>query len=437
MKTKVIFIFILGLASSAAAPVRGDEVADRDRAYEDRIADLERKVDVLVGELERTRSDMVVPEEPDLESRYGLGPAASKVYVLARGLSIGGYGEGFYRTFVSDKGSQSDTTDWLRGVLYVGYKFSDRIVFNSEIEFEHATTSKEGSVSVEFAALDFFFRDWANARTGLLLLPMGFLNEIHEPPFFYGVNRPDVERFIIPSTWRENGGGLFGNLGETLEYKLYAVNGLDATGFAPSGLRGGRQSGSKALAEDLAAVGRLDWTPLPGLLVGGSFYVGNSGQAQDVEGVAIPDSLTTLFDLHGQWQWRGLHLRSLFTMAFVDEAGKLSRALEDTGDLDPGEAVADAMIGGYGEVAYDVMSWLRGGDGEATLEPFYRFEWYDTQWNMPSGFAADEQRDVRVHTVGLQLKPIPNVVLKADYRNRSARRGTIADEVNLGVGYVF
>jgi hypothetical protein len=414
----VLALGLLALPVGGAARAAGDAAAapQQQLAYEDRIADLERTVQVLAEELERTREGLMVPDElPELEGRHGYGPAASKVYGLSRGLSIGGYGEAFYRNYVSDKGSQSDTADMLRAVLYFGYKFSDRVVFNSEIEFEHATTDAEGSVSVEFATLDFLFADWANARAGLLLLPMGWLNELHEPPFFYGVNRPDVERFLIPSTWRENGGGVFGRLGEQVEYQLYAVNGMDATGFRSSGLRDGRQKGSKALAESLAVTGRIDWTPTQGLLLGASFYAGDSGQNQRLGGVAVPDSLTTLFDVHAQYRWRGLHLRGLYSMAFVDDAGSLTQVLQDAGELfDAG----DLVVAQHEGPALDAL-----GARERQLESF--------------GAAVDRSRDVQVHTVGIQLRPIPNVVLKADYRNRSADKGSLADEFNLGVGYVF
>jgi hypothetical protein len=408
-----------------AAPALAQEVAgagDVDLLYEDRIAELERTVKVLAEELERTRSEVTVPEEPELKSSYGMGPAASKVYQLARGLSIGAYGEAYYRNYVGDQTTESNTADFLRAVLYFGYKFSERIVFNSEIEIEHAD-----EIFLEFATLDFLLRDWANARVGLLLMPMGFLNEIHEPPFYYGVNRPDVERVIIPTTWRENGVGLFGSLGEQLQYKLYAVNGFDGSNFSSSGLRGGRQKGSKALAENISLTGRLDWRPTDAFLLGGSFYTGKSGQNQP----GIPDARTTLFDLHAQYKAKGLHLRGLYTMAFIDQAAALSNALE----LDPDEGIAKVMLGGYGEIAYDVWGWF--GEGERTLEPYYRYEYYDTQFDMPSGFLPDESKAIQVHTVGLQFKPIPNIVFKADYRNRSAKEGKIADELNLGIGYVF
>ena len=209
-----------------------------------------------------------MPEDTELKSEYGLGPAASRIYGVPRGLSIGGYAEGFYSNFVGDKTSNDrDRSDALRFVLYTGYKFTENIHFNSETEFEHGTTSSTesssgGSVSVEFMNLEFMLADWANARVGMLLMPMGFVNEIHEPPFYYGVARPEVERRLIPSTWREMGAGLFGRIGEWGEYRAYVTTGLNARGLRPSGLRDARQHGNRAFAEDVAFVGRVDFKPL-------------------------------------------------------------------------------------------------------------------------------------------------------------------------------
>jgi len=265
------------MLSACAAPALAEDAPTREdlaryedamRARDDRIAELENKLEVVVDELSSVRTQVAVPEEPELKSLYGFGPAASKIYGIERGLSIGGYGEGNYTNFIGDESSSDlDRADFLRMVLYFGYKFTDRIVFNSEIEFEHASTSNvgngagSGSASVELATLDFFWKPWMNFRAGLLLVPMGFINEVHEPPFFYGVKRPEVERRIIPSTWRENGAGIFGRLGEDVEYRAYVVNGFNAANFSDSGIRGGRQKGNRALAEDVGVVVRVDWTP--------------------------------------------------------------------------------------------------------------------------------------------------------------------------------
>jgi opacity protein-like surface antigen len=443
----------LATASHAAADVAEDSA----KAQDDRIAELERTVGVLVEELERTRRDMAVPEDSEMAAKFGHGPGASKIYGLKQGLSIGGYGEGFYRKIVGDDNGQKDRVDLLRFVLYTGYKFTDNIIFNAEIEFEHATSSStvssgDGSVSVEFAQLDFMWKDWANFRAGLLLVPMGFINEIHEPPFYYGVNRPEVERMIIPSTWREAGVGVFGTFAEQVDYEAYVINGLNGAGFDSTGLRDGRQKGNRALAEHLAFVAKIEWSILPELLIGGSVYHGKSGQNQNVGvsagagfagyDVDIPETPTTIWELHAQYEDHGLHVRSLFTMADIGDNAALTGALGPeglgggTGDLRFGEAVGGEMLGVYGELAYDVLPQLFP-DTVKSLEPFFRYEYYDTQRDLPSGFSKDKSKEIEIYTVGLSFKPIPNVVIKADYRGRKAHSGTLPDEFNMGVGFVF
>jgi hypothetical protein len=103
-----------------------------------------------------------------------------------------------------------------------------------------------------------------------MLVPMGFINELHEPPFYHGNRRPPVETQILPSTWRANGAGIFGELLPGLEYRTYGITSLNAKGFRADGIRGGRQSGNREFADDWSWVARLDYTPLPGGLIGGS-----------------------------------------------------------------------------------------------------------------------------------------------------------------------
>lgn len=404
----------------------------------------ERKTNVLAEELEKLRTQLTIPERAELKSLYGLGPAASKVYGVERGLSIGGYGEAFYSKFVSDKTAKDkDTSDFLRAVLYTGYKFTDRIIFNSELEFEHGSTSATksaggGTVSVEFAYLDFLLREQMNARAGMVLVPMGFINEIHEPVFFHGVGRPEVERQIIPSTWRENGIGFFGQLTPELQYRMYAINGFNAKGLRPGGFRDARQHGNRVLAEDIAFVGRFDYTPtfLPGLLLGTSVYTGDSGQDQAIDNVEIPSANTTLWEVHGQYRAYGLEMRGLFTMAHLGDARELTLALREIKEIKASDTIASRMLGGYVEVAYDLMPWLLPGT-EHYLAPFFRFEYFDTQEKTPPGLGRDASRELRIWTPGVTYKPYPNVALKVDYRNFAPVGGERADEVNFGVAFVF
>ncbi len=448
-------LFALATSRGTAAaepPLSPAAQTAADDPREARIRDLENKVEALTDELASLRTQVAVPDDTELKSEYGLGPAASRIYGVPRGLSIGGYAEGFYTNYVGDKtASDRDRADALRLVLYTGYKFTESILFNGEIEFEHATTSATesssgGSVSVEFMNLDFLLTEWANARVGMMLMPMGFVNEIHEPPFYYGVARPEVERRLIPSTWREMGAGLFGRIGEWGEYRAYVTTGLNARGFRPTGLRDARQNGNRALAEDLAFVGRVDFTPLEGLGIGTSVYHGESGQdfSANVTGfgsVKLPKTPITLWELHSEYEWEGLELRGLFAMAHLGDAGRLTRALRPASvgglaEIGASDVIGSAMLGGYGEIAYDVWRWI-SPDSNLRLSPFFRYEYLDTQWDTPSGFESNGANLAKIMTTGLSFKPHPNVVLKTDYRQFNLGRGEQADEVNLGFGLAF
>ncbi|MBI3291378.1 MAG: hypothetical protein HYZ73_00995, partial [Elusimicrobia bacterium] len=254
----------------------------RVRAEEPRFLELERKLDLLSAEIERMKLGETAAAEPTPAPVFGLAPAAAKVYHVKKGVSLGGYGEMVYENFRKRKedgtsSGKKNQLDFVRFILYAGYKFTDKLLLNSEVEVEHATTDdNKGEVAVEFAYLEYLWMKPLGVRAGLLLIPMGFLNELHEPPVFHGAKRPNVERNIIPTTWRENGVGIVGNVG-SLAYRSYLVAGLRAVkdaddkidGFsADSGIRKGRTAGSKSRADDLAWVGRLDYVGFPGALVG-------------------------------------------------------------------------------------------------------------------------------------------------------------------------
>ena len=426
------------LGSGDSTPVQG-------QSEDERIDQLEAQLQTIARELDKLRKESVVPEQAPLVSVHGLGPAASKVYTKDHGLSIGGYGEAFVRVPVGERRGAKNVADFERFVLYVGYKFTDRILINAELEFEHAGTGGGGSVSVEFATLEFLLAQEANIRSGLLLAPMGFINEIHEPPYRYGNRRPESERRIIPTTWRELGAGFYGQIGDYVQYRTYGMTSFDAIGFNDTGLRGGRQKGSRVKAEDWAFTGRLDVTPIGGLLVGASVFVGNTGQNQTLNVgssanpvlAPVPDALTTLYDFHLQYKYRGFTFRGLFTQAFVSDAGALSAVLLAAGEIgSTANSVAKNMLGGYAEFAYDILPLL-WPDTTMSLEPFYRYEYIDTQNQVAAGFVRNLTQQEQIHTVGLQFKPHPSVVIKTDYTDFDPKAGFRANEWSIGLGFVF
>ena len=399
------------------------------------LKDLENRIEVLTEEVQQLREAAAPPEVPP-SRRYGLGPSASRVYQTKRGVSLAGYGEFVYQNVSGGP----KTADALRIVMYLGYRFTDRVLFNSEIEFEHGKTGmnldrQAGTIGVEFAYLDFLLSPAFNVRAGLLLHPLGILNEVHEPPTFHGVLRPDVERNVIPSTWRELGVGVYGELGYGFHYRAYLTSGLDARGFAASGIRGGRPDGNRARFHTPAGMARLDWIPTAGVTLGVGTYAGRADQ-----GLKFPDGQplhvpVQMAEVHGMFQHRGLELRGLYVRTWIGNADQLNRFQNLTGD----RGVAEQIVGGYVEAAFNVFSLpaLTARFPNVYLAPFVRLEAYDTHHRVPTGFQRNPAQNQRVWTFGLTFKPIPAVVVKADFQDRWNEAGTARNQWNLGIGFNF
>ncbi|HSE65041.1 MAG TPA: hypothetical protein VLG15_15655, partial [Thermoanaerobaculia bacterium] len=226
-RIRTIFLFLLFAFSPALFAQQPDRVRELEKKVEElqqrldrlstgadetlrlQIEELRRQIEVLTREIENLKTAAPEKAAPSgARGQFGFGPAAAKVYGLTRGVSIGGYGEVLYQNFDEDRddgapSGRTDEIDLLRGVFYFGYKFSDRFLFNSEIEYEHGTTGSgseaKGEVSMEFAYIDYLARSEIGVRAGLLLLPVGFVNELHEPPIFLGARRPEVENRILPT----------------------------------------------------------------------------------------------------------------------------------------------------------------------------------------------------------------------------------------------
>jgi hypothetical protein len=413
------------------------------------------EVKLLAEELRRLKLEIGL-RDVEYASHAGMGPAASKVYFAPKGLSLGGYGETYYRNQLGETGSDAcatnaaacDVSDVLRAVLYTGYRFSDRIVFNSEVEFEH-----QRQVFVEFAYLDFMLHERVNVRAGNVLVPIGLTNELHEPVFFNGVERPEVERNLIPSTWNENGIGVYGELVPGLTYKAFLVGGLNAARKPTPGnwIRGLRTRGGttastadeRALAETFGGALALAWQRGP-VQLGASAYHGRAGQGQVVQ--PLPQTATqtrpqdlreidaevTLVEAHVRVGWRGAELKALAAQGTLSDAALINAKHELKGS----KGIASRVRGAYVEAGYDVMPLL-GMD--AQLSPFVRYEALRLHDEVPEGFSRDPALDVDLVTTGLTYKPIPTVALKADYtwRGTAASSGSAARALNLGVSFVF
>ena len=423
------------LLAQTRAELAALKATPTDAATQARLAELDRKIDILTREIEKLKIGEAAVEVTT--AQYGVGPAAAKVYGK-KGLSVGGYGEVLYQNFAvqnqSDEPSDlSDRITLARAVLYFGYKFDNHFVLNTEIEYENAVVAsdKGGEVEVEFAYLDYMNSRAFNARAGLILIPVGLVNELHEPTTYLGARRPNVDQFILPTTWRELGAGIYGNCGP-IYYRAYAVNGLNAAGYtADEGIREGRQEGSEALVQDWAFTGRVDFAGVSGLLVGASLFTGDAGQGQFTPSGEQIQAPTTVWDVHGDWQWRGLWLRGVYAQTTIGQAALINQLNNFEGD----ESVGSKQEGWYVQAAFDVLSLASGS--RMSLSPYVLYGQYDTQAEVPFGYERNPENDVRQLTLGAAFKPIDRLILKVDWQQTQNEARTGVNQWNVSLGYVF
>jgi hypothetical protein len=330
-------------------------------------------------------------------------PAGGMVEGWWNKTSIGGYGEMHYN------GGDQDQIDFHRFVLFFGHQFTDRIRFFSELEVEHSLVgeSKPGEVELEQAYLEFSLTDRIQSKVGLFLLPVGILNETHEPPTFFGVERNIVETNVIPTTWWEGGVGAHADLGAGFSTDVAVHSGLKVatTGSSAFLPRGGRQKVANAVAEDPAVTVESSG-PVSGRgLAVTAQYQDDLAQGQDVDALLLETHASIR---RGPWWLRALYAR-----------------WELGGDL-PKAVGRDEQYGWYVEPGY-IFGTAKGDVGV-----FARYSQVDNT----AGDTTDS--NIKQTDVGLNYWPHPQVVLKADYQFLDVPAGQIGDDrINLGVGFMF
>jgi len=316
--------------------------------------------------------------------------------------SFGGYGELHYN------GGETDKIDLHRFVLFFGHRFSDRVRFNSELEIEHALVGdgKPGEVELEQAYVEFDLNDNLRAKGGLFLVPVGMLNEYHEPPVFYGVERNPVESRIIPTTWWEAGGSLSGQFAQGLDWDFAVHSGLKASANSLYTIRSGRQKVAEAVAKDAAFTARIRYSAIPGLQLAASFQ-----HQQDITQSADPTAgAANLFETHAVWNTGGFGLKALYARWQLQGQG-------------PEALGADVQEGYYLEPSYRISP---------TIGVFARYN----VWDNLAGDSVDSEW--RQTDIGLNYWPHPSVVLKADYQFQDGPGNNDGDDrLNLGIGYQF
>jgi len=316
---------------------------------------------------------------------------------------LGGYGELHYENLDTDDGRKKEI-DFTRFVLFFGHQFTDRLRFWSELELEHAISGdgEDGEIELEQAYIEYDLTPSQHVKGGLFLIPVGILNETHEPPTFYGVKRNPVERNIIPTTWWAGGAELTGEIAPGWSYNFGVHEGLDTDSY---NIRGGRQKTSNADAHDLASTARVKWNGIAGVELAATVqYQENITQGLD------NDASAWLYEAHADIQRGPLGLRALYARWDIDGDG--ARA-----------AGRDEQDGFYIEPSYKL------------LPEFGMFVRY-SQWDNEAGSSSDSEK--KQYNAGFNYWPHPDVVLKADYQKQD-NEGNVDEEdgINLGIGYQF
>jgi hypothetical protein len=392
-----------------------------------RIEELERRVQQLEQQLRELLAAKAAPARPAASQPLAPGPSSGSEPGETR-LPVSGYMD-FH--FNKPEGEPAQL-DFHRFVLLFGHSFSSRIKFWSELELEHALVEgreEKGELELEQAYLDFLIKPYFNFRSGMLLAPVGLINERHEPPSFNGVERPLVDTVILPSTWFDTGAGIFGDLGRGFVYKAYVMSPLDAAGFsADQGLREGRQRGFQSALQNPAQTGRLEYHGIPRLALATSFWTGKTGSR--LRGV---NPRVNVFEFDGRYSVGRFDFRGEFANVAISKAGELNLALRRETGVSPN--VAERLRGWYLESGARVLPRRFSRD----LVLFTRYENFDTQSKMPRGFLPLKQFDRSAWVVGATYYPEPDVALKFDYtflRNASSVVRPL-NSLNFGIGWWF
>jgi DtxR family Mn-dependent transcriptional regulator len=323
--------------------------------------------------------------------------------------------------------------DFHRFVLLVTHSFSPRIRFVGELELEHAFVEgleEAGELELEQAYVDFLLDRSFNVRAGMMLMPIGIINERHEPPVYYGVERPFIDTVIIPTTWFDVGAGVHGEIGRGWRYRAFLVAPLNAAEFnAEIGIRDGRQKGSESNVGRPGVTGRLEYVGFRGLTLGASGWSGRSG----FEFRPRFDVAVSLAEADARYSRAGFEFRGQFAQIWIDNAGLLNDTLALRVGVNPN--IGSALRGFSIEGSRRFFSGSRLGE----VGGFTRYENFDTQYRMPAGYVPLQEFDRDAWVVGANYWPDPDIAVKVDYSIVGNQSSLIRspNSFNVGLGWWF
>jgi hypothetical protein len=341
---------------------------------------------------------------------------------IPAGVTLGGYAEATYNQPTKEDGEM----DIQRLVLLFGYKFDERVQFVTEIEYEHV---KE--VYVEQAFVNYAVSNGLNIRGGLMLVPMGIINEYHEPTTFNGVERPSLDNKLVPTTWREMGLGVAGRIDAwSMRYQAYLFNGFlsydgsKGTLSGSSGLRGGRQKGAQSTLDHINYSAKFDYYGVPGLRLGLSGYFGKTQAVEEAPelGTIIGVSMIGADFRYNHRKWAA---RGQWIYANLSDTAVYNQKT--------GSDLGSALKGYYTEIAYNVLPLAN----RQRLVTFLRYENFNTHHDVAGALLPNPNFHRKEWTFGWSYHLSQGTVFKVDYQNKATAGNQKQNQFNVGLGVWF
>ena len=326
--------------------------------------------------------------------------------------TIGGYGELHYNSSKIGDAEPSKKMDFHRFIIYYGYNWTEKWSFKSEVELEHNYVKDgNGELELEQAYIN-YHTDKIGFQAGVILPSVGLINDFHEPPLFLSVERPEYSKYIIPTTWFGNGVAIYGQ-NKGLSWKAVVHEGLNGDGIESKfkeGIRGGRQKGYKANAQELLYNGRIAYTGIPGLRMGGSY---STTKALRSEEGAKPIGVS-LIEAHAKYDANRIML------------------VAEWGNINYTDHSAKSSTGYYVDLGYDIGQMI---NLSGKLYPWIRL----TDINPSLGHDSENEKHYSKTMIGLTYKPINQIAFKLDYSTKKFVDKSVEEVtlINLGVGYNF
>ncbi|MDO7710842.1 MAG: OprO/OprP family phosphate-selective porin [Pseudomonadota bacterium] len=407
-------LLVVASASHAAATPTNDEIWALLQQVQQQLSEVKQQNQQLKVENETLKVKVDQTEQTANSAHEAVEAVAEATESAVKSVSaskttIGGYGELHYNNLEDQNGSaDKDEIDFHRFVLFFGHEFNDRLRLFSELELEHsiAGEGQKGEIELEQAYIQYDLNDQHRVSAGVFLTPVGIINETHEPNTFYGVERNNVEKNIIPTTWWEGGVMASGELPQGFSYDVAMTSGLETSSANQYAVRNGRQKVAQANAEDFAYTGRLKWTAIPGVELATSLNY----QEDITQGIDPAAGSATMWETHAVINKGPFGLRALYATWDLDGTG-------------PASLGADEQTGWYIEPSYQVND---------KVGVFSRY----SSWDNQAGSISDTE--YTQWDIGMNWWLDPQVVVKFDYQDQSTPANEIElDGFNIGVGYQF